>query len=189
MATICNQPEADKNIPLILQIKGATLGLSIEPLLGPVDFNDVYPEEYFCPKCREFFKYPETWNCPNCGADTSKAKENENGQIVCNDCKVTFNGDEEEYYCPNCDNHSGGGRYIGPHPSETIMTQDIEGAVLEKLDWVVAGCESGPKRRPCKVEWIESIVNQCKAAGVDYLVKQVNIEGKVSHNPEEWPEL
>ena len=32
--------------------------------------------------------------------------------------------------------------------------------------WVVVGCESGPRRRPCKIEWVEGIVGQCLAAGV-----------------------
>lgn len=40
MTTICNQEEADKNIPHILQIKGK-LGLSIEPMLGEVVFKPI----------------------------------------------------------------------------------------------------------------------------------------------------
>lgn len=40
------------------------------------------------------------------------------------------------------------------------------------LDWVVCGGESGPKARPCRVEWIRSIVQQCKAANVPCFVKQ-----------------
>lgn len=42
----------------------------------------------------------------------------------------------------------------------------------EKIDWVVVGAESGANRRPCEVEWIESIVEQCKAAEVACFVKQ-----------------
>src|SRR4030043_783453 len=34
------------------------------------------------------------------------------------------------------------------------------------IDWVIVGPETGSGRRPCKVEWIESIVEQCNAAGV-----------------------
>lgn len=44
--------------------------------------------------------------------------------------------------------------------------------------WVVVGCESGPKRRPCKIEWVESIVEQCLTAGVPVFVKQIDIGGK-----------
>lgn len=42
-----------------------------------------------------------------------------------------------------------------------------------KLDWVIVGGESGPGARPCNVEWIRGIVEQCKAAGVPCFVKQV----------------
>ena len=56
------------------------------------------------------------------------------------------------------------------------------------LDWVIIGCESGPKRRPCKLEWVEDAVRQCTKAGVSVFVKQLEINGKVSHNPKEWPE-
>ena len=41
------------------------------------------------------------------------------------------------------------------------------------LDWVIVGGESGPGARPCRVEWIESIVAQCSAADVDCFVKQL----------------
>jgi len=40
-------------------------------------------------------------------------------------------------------------------------------------NWVIVGGESGPKARPCDVEWIRSIVQQCKAAGVPCFVKQL----------------
>lgn len=41
------------------------------------------------------------------------------------------------------------------------------------IGWVIVGGESGPGARPCNVEWIESIVTQCKAAGVPVFVKQL----------------
>ena len=69
------------------------------------------------------------------------------------------------------------------------------GAVFPKIappehgiNWVIVGAESGPNRRPCKIEWVRSIVKQCKAAGVPVFVKQLHIDGKVSTDPEEWPE-
>ena len=41
------------------------------------------------------------------------------------------------------------------------------------IDWVIVGGESGPGARPCNLEWIRSIVRQCKDAGVPCFVKQV----------------
>jgi protein gp37 len=55
------------------------------------------------------------------------------------------------------------------------------------LDWVIIGSESGPKRRPCKIEWIRDIVNQCRVANVPVFVKQVPINLRCSRNPAEWP--
>lgn len=46
------------------------------------------------------------------------------------------------------------------------------------FEWVVVGCESGPNRRPCRIEWVESIVEQCMAANVPVFVKQLNVNGR-----------
>lgn len=42
-----------------------------------------------------------------------------------------------------------------------------------RLDWIIAGGESGPGARPCGVAWIRSIVQQCRAAAVPCFVKQL----------------
>jgi len=51
------------------------------------------------------------------------------------------------------------------------------------LDWIIIGCESGPKRRPCKLEWIEDLVKQCIYAKIPIFVKQTEINGKVVSMP------
>lgn len=56
------------------------------------------------------------------------------------------------------------------------------------FEWVVVGCESGPNRRPCKIEWVESIVEQCRSAGVPVFVKQICLpNGKFTSKIEEFP--
>lgn len=56
------------------------------------------------------------------------------------------------------------------------------------IDWVIVGGESGPRARPCSVEWIRSIVRQCKSAGVPVFVKQIRLaDGILRHDPREWP--
>jgi hypothetical protein len=40
------------------------------------------------------------------------------------------------------------------------------------IDWVIAGCESGPGARPCSVEWLRSLRDQCAAARVPFFCKQ-----------------
>jgi len=58
----------------------------------------------------------------------------------------------------------------------------------EKLDWLIVGPETGPHRRPCPIEWIEHIVEQCQAADVPVFVKALSINGKISKNMADWPE-
>jgi len=41
------------------------------------------------------------------------------------------------------------------------------------VDWVIVGGESGPGARPCDIDWVRSIVSQCKEAGVPVFVKQL----------------
>lgn len=47
------------------------------------------------------------------------------------------------------------------------------------LDSIIVGCESGPNRRPCKIEWVKRIVEQCREAQVCCYVKRLEIDGKV----------
>jgi protein gp37 len=41
------------------------------------------------------------------------------------------------------------------------------------LDWVIVGGESGPSARPCHLDWIRSIIEQCHAARVPVFCKQM----------------
>lgn len=54
---------------------------------------------------------------------------------------------------------------------------------LGSIAWTVIGCESGPKRRPCKTEWIERLVEQCADTDVPVFVKQAEVNGKVVSMP------
>lgn len=47
------------------------------------------------------------------------------------------------------------------------------------IDWVIIGCESGASRRPCKLEWVRGLVDQCRNAQIPVFVKQLDIDGKV----------
>lgn len=58
---------------------------------------------------------------------------------------------------------------------------------LREIVWIIVGTESGTKRRPAKLEWIESIVDQCKSVGVPVFVKQIELNGKVEKDIEKFP--
>lgn len=55
-------------------------------------------------------------------------------------------------------------------------------------DWGIIGCESGPKRRFAKLSWFRNVRDQFKGAGIPLFIKQIEINGKVSHDMSEWPE-
>jgi protein gp37 len=64
----------------------------------------------------------------------------------------------------------------------------IAGVRDSHFAWCIFGCESGPKRRPCELDWIRDGIRQCRVACIAPFVKQIPVNGGVSHDPEEWPE-
>lgn len=70
--------------------------------------------------------------------------------------------------------------------------------VKSRIGWVIVGGESGPGARPSNTDWVQSIVDQCKAAGTACFVKQLGahvIQGgerrikrdKKGGDMHEWP--
>jgi len=82
------------------------------------------------------------------------------------------------------------------------LLEDIGKLDLTGIHWGIVGGESGPGARPCFMDWIESIVDQFRAASVPLFVKQTgrfpNGSGfpdfdyrkrnRKGANMEEWPE-
>lgn len=109
-ATICNQEEADRDIPKLLAVPAAKRFLSMEPLLGPVDLTRLSPK-LFSAKANAL---TGIWNWED-----------------------------------------------GPSKPES-----------PPLDWVIVGGESGPHARPMSPDWVRSLRDQCRAAGVPFFFKQ-----------------
>jgi hypothetical protein len=55
--------------------------------------------------------------------------------------------------------------------------------VGNKLDWVIAGCESGPGAREMDVEWVRSLRDQAAEAEVPFFLKQMRQDGKIVKMP------
>lgn len=58
-------------------------------------------------------------------------------------------------------------------PRDSVVIPHRGGTWEWGLDWVIVGGESGAGARPCNLAWIESIVEQCRDAGVPCFVKQL----------------
>ena len=53
------------------------------------------------------------------------------------------------------------------------LLEDLGAIDLRGIGWVIVGGESGQGARECQVEWVRSIVAQCRAAKVPVFVKQL----------------
>jgi len=62
-------------------------------------------------------------------------------------------------------------RYKARNPSEGSMGS-YSWMTDDRIDWVIAGGESGPKARPMHQDWVRGLRDQCQAAGVPFLFKQ-----------------
>lgn len=62
------------------------------------------------------------------------------------------------------------------HPEDqskiTWKPQGLIGVDQKKVDWIIAGGESGPGARPSHPDWFRSVRDQCQAAAVPYFHKQ-----------------
>ncbi len=52
------------------------------------------------------------------------------------------------------------------------LLEDLRTINLAGVHWVIVGGESGPKARPMKAEWVDSIKKQCKDFDVPFFFKQ-----------------
>jgi protein gp37 len=85
-----------------------------------------------------------------------------------------------------------------PQPARYTPDADLYGMgryTIHGLHNIIIGGESGPGARPCRIEWIRSLVEQAKAAGVPCFVKQAGAwlakqqgwKHRKGANPDEWP--
>jgi len=61
-----------------------------------------------------------------------------------------------------------GVRFLSVEP----LLEDLGELDLDGIDWVIVGGESGPGARPMKKDWVLSIRDQCRSAGVPFFFKQ-----------------
>jgi protein gp37 len=54
------------------------------------------------------------------------------------------------------------------------------------LDWVIAGSETGPGARPCDLDWLRSLRDQCVDANVPFFLKKINARGDRKLDGQTW---
>jgi protein gp37 len=53
----------------------------------------------------------------------------------------------------------------------------------DRVHWVIAGAESGPGKRPCEVEWLRSLRDQCWPGSTKFFLKQADMRTQVDAGP------
>lgn len=61
------------------------------------------------------------------------------------------------------DFHKPTGWYL--HNDSIPLRAEIPEMLIDGINWIVVGGESGPGARPCDLQWIRSAVEQCQSAG------------------------
>ncbi|MDW3683354.1 phage Gp37/Gp68 family protein [Cupriavidus sp. CV2] len=166
--TICNQEEADRDIPKLLAVPARVRFLSMEPLLGPVDLSYWIAPTVHCGACGDY--YPPSEAIPDPSGHKMGADK-----------------------CARCGAESCMGTWWGEEAIEERSRPD--GMELDlwdhgyRLDWVIVGGESGASARPMHPDWARSLRDQCEAAGVPFLFKQwgewlgAGQDGNHNHDP------
>ena len=93
-------------------------------------------------------------------------------------------GGEPEFRCDNCPADAEW-RFSGQCTAESLNEP--------RLDWVIVGSESGPRSRPCDINWVRAIKDQCVSAGTAFFWKQHAANGRKITTPEldgrRWMEM
>lgn len=71
------------------------------------------------------------------------------------------------------------------NPYNGGVTDYLDG--LRRLDWIVAGGESGPKARPMHPDWVRDLRDQCAKAGVAFFMKQITNDRGRKIPMADWP--
>lgn len=163
MTSAEDQTRLDQRVPVLLQCPAAVRGLSLEPMLGEVDLSDELGLTWErCELCLK--RYPDIY----------WADDEQWAKVV----GETWDG----LRCPDC--FSAGARSIGAEPVFTMKRDP-----LKKIDWVIAGAESGHRARPLHPDGPRTVRDQCAAAGVPFWWKgwgewaeyQNHIDGSAYH--------
>lgn len=116
--------------------------------------------------------------------------------VLCNHCRVPhayfgFTGENQEWYDRRFQIWYE--RFQPARFYSWVSLEPLLGPIDLHLDqflfdWVVVGCESGPNRRSCRMQWVESVVCQAVDHKISVFVKQLDIDGECVRDIERFPQ-
>ena len=157
--TVCNQQEADENIPVLLDTPAAKRFVSIEPMLDAVKIGQYLYGSYECAlSCGKRLAVDDSpeLQCTKCGFTGPDNYETwgDGDCAACPKCGQDGCCGEIEEVCPDC-----GTYMVQAHPD------------TQYIDWVICGGETGPGARPMHPDWVRGLRDQCQAARVPFFFK------------------
>jgi len=51
------------------------------------------------------------------------------------------------------------------------------------VDWIICGCESGPKARPTNISWFRNLRDRCIKSNTPFFLKQIKVGNDIIHTP------
>ena len=158
-----DQATAEARLPELLACPAAGRFVSAEPLLGAVDMTAFVPH----------------YKCDGGGMDAIYHGE----RMITKDCgwEGLKHPDDRRR-----------GKSVTPqgHPTGrcVCMKAGVD-YIFGGVDWVIVGGESGKGARPCNIEWIRSIKDQCQRAVVPVFVKQLGAAVTIANDSfDQWPD-
>ena len=152
--TVENQARADSEIRKLIEVPARKRFLSMEPLLESVNVQ----------------KWLDPFTCADCGFHGG---ENDAGPDGCDECGEVF-GDGQT--CQHCGADDQSAKRSCPECGSHRSFEQDHGFKFDSekrlIDWVIVGGESGPDARPMHPDWVTSLRDQCRDAGVHFLFKQ-----------------
>lgn len=154
IVSVEDQSAADKRIPVALQV-GVPVGLSCEPMLGPVDLSRWMRPWLGCGYCGESYPLAE-------GLPSKRGPAHRCARCGRPGCMLSLQGDDER----------------GRWQSGERYDLDSEAGVADRdgtrgsISWVIVGGESGWRARPMHPAWARSLRDQCQEARVPFFFKQ-----------------
>ncbi len=165
-----NQDWFEKNVEYLLSINSTVRYVIFEPLLSEIHLVDPITEG-------AIDSIDETDENIDSGVSYHELMESADWDYLGHAFDPYTDEELQMRFCKKCGNK-------GANPMHNNYLPHV---VNNYLNWVIVGGESGTNARPCNLNWIRSIVNQCKTAKVPVFVKQLGSVPMMSEK--EWREI
>jgi protein gp37 len=70
-------------------------------------------------------------------------------------------------------------RFVSCEPLLDLV--EVHRKVYQRVDWIIAGPETGPGARPTHEAWLRSLLSQCTIRNIPFFLKKGTLDGNEYH--------